>query len=65
MAIRCEICNRGPMQGVTVYRANEKGVKGIWRCADHPCAESFANQHDPECQAIEDALNPPRRERVQ
>jgi len=57
MSIRCEICGKGPMDGVTVYRANEKGVAGIWRCAKHPCVESFANQNQPECQAIEDAIN--------
>ena len=41
--IACEICGRGPSPergGITVYRANEKGVIGIWRCAQHPSKES-------------------------
>lgn len=43
MAILCEICKRGPAQGVSVYRCNEKGITGIWRCDKHHCAESFDN----------------------
>lgn len=55
MAIQCEICKKGPAQGISVYRSNEKGVKGTWRCAAHPCAESFANQV--EDQWLDDAIN--------
>lgn len=34
--IECEICKRRPDgDGITVYRINEKGVPGIWRCEDH------------------------------
>ena len=42
--IVCDICGRGPEQGVTVFRANPKGQIGIWRCKDHPCAESLESQ---------------------
>jgi hypothetical protein len=31
----CEICHRGPFDGVTLWRANETGVAGIWRCTEH------------------------------
>ena len=55
--MKCEICGRGPADGVTVYRANEKGVRGVWRCERHPCAESFARQHDPAIEAIDNALS--------
>lgn len=33
--INCEVCGQGPQQGITVYRQNEKGIKGQWRCAEH------------------------------
>jgi hypothetical protein len=33
--MRCEICGRGPKDGVTLHRQNAKGVDGIWRCDDH------------------------------
>ena len=55
--MKCEICNRGPMDGVTIYRANEKGVKGIWRCSDHPSVESFKREHDPVIAEIDRALD--------
>lgn len=36
----CEICNRGPeREGITLFRQNEKGVPGIWRCAVHVTAD--------------------------
>lgn len=55
--MKCEICGKGPQDGTTIYRANEKGVKGIWRCARHPSLESFNRQCDPELNAIENAIN--------
>lgn len=33
--IKCEFCNKGPTDGVTVYRTNEKGVEGKWACGIH------------------------------
>lgn len=34
--MKCELCGRGPQTtGDAIYRANEKGVKGRWRCAFH------------------------------
>jgi hypothetical protein len=49
--MRCEICNQGPAEGVTLYRANAKGQEPIWRCAPHR-----AEPAPPEVQAIVDAL---------
>lgn len=31
----CEICGRGIVDGAALFRQNEKGVKGIWRCREH------------------------------
>lgn len=31
--MKCELCGRGPME-IALHRQNEKGVTGIWRCAD-------------------------------
>lgn len=32
----CEICQRNPHQAGSLYRVNEKGVTGRWRCEMHP-----------------------------
>lgn len=60
MVIKCEICGKGPSPergGITVYRANEKGKNGIWRCAQHPSKESFDRQNDPAIAAVDAALD--------
>jgi hypothetical protein len=50
--MRCEICQRNvPDDGVTLHRVNEKGVKGIWRCADHLTPDQRA-AIDPEVSEI-------------
>ena len=53
----CEICHKGPSQGVTVYRANEKGIKGKWRCEMHLNDTALKVAMDPEVSSIENALN--------
>lgn len=46
--MKCEICLKGPpIDDVVLFRVNEKGVKGIWRCSRHLTAEQ-ANALDPE-----------------
>ena len=30
--MKCEWCGLVPQDGTTVFRVNEKGVPGIWRC---------------------------------
>ena len=30
--MKCEWCGLRPQDGVSLYRVNEKGVPGIWRC---------------------------------
>lgn len=50
--MKCEVCERGPSDGVTLHRQNEKGVKGIWRCEDHN-----TKTVDPEIRLILSALN--------
>lgn len=54
LVIACEICHRGPEQGVAVHRANAKGQPGIWRCDDHPCRES--KESKAACQPLIDIL---------
>lgn len=34
-AFACELCGLGPADGVTTYRTNPKGEKGVWRCDSH------------------------------
>lgn len=33
--MKCVICQKGPEQGVTVYRINAKGQPGLWACKKH------------------------------
>lgn len=33
--MKCEICGKGPAEGVSVFRTNPKGVTGVWRCREH------------------------------
>ena len=30
--MKCEWCGKGPADGTSIFRVNEKGVDGIWRC---------------------------------
>ena len=34
-AFSCYSCGKNPSDGVSVFRMNETGVKGIWACAIH------------------------------
>ncbi len=56
--MKCEICNKGPAEGLTVFRVNEKGVKGIWRCRAHVTSEQ-ADKFDPEVIFITNIIDPP------
>lgn len=33
--MKCVICQKGPMNGVTLYRINAKGQPGLWACDRH------------------------------
>lgn len=35
--MKCEVCGRSPGtdSSITLFRQNEKGVPGIWRCEEH------------------------------
>ncbi len=33
--LRCEVCGKGLVDGVALWRANPKGKPGIWRCGEH------------------------------
>ena len=49
--MKCEICNRGMAEGVTLYRVNEFGVLGIWRCPAHLAFDQEAAL-DPEVKKL-------------
>lgn len=55
--MRCQKCGKGPMDGVTIYRANEKVVPGIWRCEVHLDETAFKTASDPAIIAIDNAMN--------
>lgn len=31
----CAVCGKGPPDGVSVFRMNEKGGPGLWACNEH------------------------------
>jgi hypothetical protein len=36
MTPKCEMCQKGTKEGVTLYRANPKGkTPAVWRCENH------------------------------
>jgi hypothetical protein len=38
--MKCEICQRNvPVDGVTLFRVNQTGQKGVWRCKAHLTAK--------------------------
>lgn len=55
---RCEICHKGPPDGVSLFRVNEKGVEGIWRCRSHLTSEQ-ADKQDPETIRLVNIIDPP------
>lgn len=46
MSFRCYVCDKGPMDGITVYRQNEKGRPAICACEEHD------RRADPELKLI-------------
>lgn len=54
--MKCEICNRGMADGVTLHRVNEKGVPGIWRCSEDLTKKQRA-AIDPEVKKVVDAIS--------
>lgn len=54
MAMRCLFCQKGPAQGVSVYRVNAKGQPGVWACERH--MKNTDAKIDPEIKALSEAL---------
>jgi hypothetical protein len=54
----CEVCEKGPVHGVTVFRVNPKGVAGIWRCRAH-LTSAQAERQDPETIQLVNIIDPP------
>lgn len=55
--MKCLFCDRaGPEY--TLFRINEKGVKGIWACREHLAQTDVAV--DPIVREIADIIDPPR-----
>jgi hypothetical protein len=49
--VTCEVCGRGMADGVSLFRQNPKGQKGVWRCR-----ECNARPIDPEVNDIVSAI---------
>lgn len=56
--MKCLFCQKGPAQGVSLFRVNAKGQPGVWACERHIGQTDAAV--DPEVRGIADALNPPK-----
>lgn len=50
----CAVCDKGPSDGVSVYRMNAKGQPGLWACNEHK--DQFDGRVDPEILEITRAL---------
>lgn len=55
--MKCEICGRGPAEGVSIFRQNAYGEPGIWRCK--ACNEQPI---DPEVKEIVEIIEGADRE---
>lgn len=53
--IQCEVCGKGMEEGATLYRVNETGVPGIWRCKPHLTFEQESSL-DFDCKKIVEAI---------
>jgi hypothetical protein len=53
--MRCLFCQKGPAQGVSLFRVNAKGQPGIWACGKHVRQTDAAV--DPDVKTIADALS--------
>lgn len=58
-ACTCEVCGKGPAQGVSVFRANAKGVPGIWRCRAHLSSEQAEKMPDETIRLV-NIIDPPK-----
>lgn len=54
--MKCEICGKGISDGTSLYRQNEKGQPGVWRCRVHVTAPVDPIVEE-VVEAIEDANN--------
>jgi hypothetical protein len=45
--VKCDTCGLGPEDGKSLYRQNEKGVIGVWRCFEC-CQKRPSAPVDPE-----------------
>lgn len=57
--MKCEICGKGPTDGVSVLRVNAKGIPGIWRCRTDLGASA---PPDPEVMALVNVIDPAQEE---
>lgn len=54
--MKCEICNKSAADdGVALYRVNELGVKGVWRCTEHLTSEQ-SKAIDPQVKEITETI---------
>jgi hypothetical protein len=58
--MHCVICKKGPPEGVSVFRINEKGVPGLWACKRH-IDQTDAPKPDPVVAEIVSAIEGRKR----
>lgn len=57
--MRCAVCERGPMQGVSIFRMNAKGQPGLWACNEHK--DHFDGRIPDDVKEIVNALSRPSK----
>ena len=55
--MKCQVCGKGPVEGVSLFRVNAKGQPFVGRCRAHLGASAPV---DPEVEAIVNAIDPKR-----
>jgi hypothetical protein len=53
--MKCVVCKKGPLDGVSVFRINAKSVPGLWACKNH-LRQTDAPKPDPEVVEIVELL---------
>lgn len=56
--MKCAVCERGPVQGVSLFRMNAKGQPGLWACNEHK--DQFDARVDSDVLSLVKDLEPKR-----
>lgn len=52
--MKCAVCGKGPGSGVSVFRMNKAGQKGLWACNEHK--DHFDGRTDQNVKDVVDSI---------